>query len=70
VPLTGVVLAKLDSTAKGGVVIAIAERLKVPVRFVGLGESLEDLREFDAREFVEALFEAGDGENSSGSYAA
>ncbi len=70
VPLTGVVLAKLDSTAKGGVVIAIAERLKVPVRFVGLGEGLGDLREFDPREFVEALFEAGDGEKTSGSYAA
>jgi fused signal recognition particle receptor len=72
VPLTGVVLAKLDSTAKGGVVIAIAERLKVPVRFVGLGEAIEDLREFDAREFVDALFEAGagEGDNASGSYAA
>ncbi|MGO9605301.1 MAG: signal recognition particle-docking protein FtsY [Candidatus Binataceae bacterium] len=72
VPLTGVVLAKLDSTAKGGIVIAIAERLKVPVRFVGLGEGIEDLREFDAREFVNALFEAGEGEaeNASGSYAA
>jgi len=72
VPLTGVVLAKLDSTAKGGVVIAIAERLKVPVRFVGLGEELDDLREFDAREFVDALFEGGQGEgdNASGSYAA
>jgi len=72
VPLTGAVLAKLDSTAKGGVVIAIAERLKVPVRFVGLGEGIEDLREFDAREFVDALFEGGEGEgeNASGSYAA
>ena len=72
VPLTGVVLAKLDSTAKGGVVIAIADRLKVPVRFVGLGEEIDDLREFDAREFVDALFESGrgEGENSSGSYAA
>jgi len=72
VPLTGAVLAKLDSTAKGGVVIAIAERLKVPVRFVGLGEGIEDLREFDAREFVEALFEGGEGEGetASGSYAA
>ena len=59
----------LDSTAKGGVIIAIAERLKVPVRFVGLGEDIEDLREFDAREFVGALFE-GDGEGASGSYAA
>jgi fused signal recognition particle receptor len=72
VPLSGVVLAKLDSTAKGGVVIAIAERLKVPVRFVGLGEEIDDLREFDAREFVDALFEGGQGEgdNTSGSYAA
>jgi fused signal recognition particle receptor len=72
VPLTGVVLAKLDSTAKGGVVIAIADRLKVPVRFVGLGEGLEDLREFDPREFVEALFatEEGEGGAASGSYAA
>jgi fused signal recognition particle receptor len=72
VPLTGVVLAKLDSTAKGGVVVAVADRLKIPVRFVGLGEALEDLREFDAREFVEALFasdEAGE-QSSSGSYAA
>jgi fused signal recognition particle receptor len=72
VPLTGVVLAKLDSTAKGGVVVAVAERLKIPVRFVGLGEAIEDLREFDAREFVEALFASDDaGEQSaSGSYAA
>jgi fused signal recognition particle receptor len=72
VPLTGVVLAKLDSTAKGGVVVAIAERLKVPVRFVGLGESLEDLREFDGREFVDALFESAEGQSDgeSGSYAA
>ena len=72
VPLTGVVLAKLDSTAKGGVVVAVAERLKIPVRFVGLGEALEDLREFDAREFVDALFatdETGE-QSSSGSYAA
>jgi fused signal recognition particle receptor len=72
VPLTGVVLAKLDSTAKGGVVVAVAERLKIPVRFVGLGEAIEDLREFDAREFVNALFatdEAGE-QSASGSYAA
>jgi len=72
VPLTGVVLAKLDSTAKGGVIVGIAERLKLPVRFVGLGESIEDLRPFDAREFVAALFsDAEDGrEASSGTYAA
>ena len=72
VPLTGVVLAKLDSTAKGGVVVAIAEQLKLPVRFVGVGENVEDLRAFDAREFVEALFSDDDAraEASSGSYAA
>jgi fused signal recognition particle receptor len=72
VPLTGVVLAKLDSTAKGGVVVAIAEQLKLPVRFVGVGENLEDLRPFDPREFVEALFAEDDSrpEASSGSYAA
>ena len=46
VPLTGVVLAKLDSTAKGGVIIGIAERLKLPVRFVGLGENLRRLAAF------------------------
>ncbi len=72
VPLTGVVLAKLDSTAKGGVVVAVAARLKIPVRFVGLGEAIEDLREFDAREFVDALFASDDAgeQSSSGSYAA
>lgn len=70
--LTGVVLAKLDSTAKGGVIIAIAERLKLPVRFVGLGEDVADLRPFDAHEFVNALFsDAEDGaEMASGTYAA
>jgi len=72
VPLTGVVLAKLDSTAKGGVVIAIAEQLKLPVRFVGVGENIEDLRAFEPREFVEALFgeDESRAEASSGSYAA
>jgi fused signal recognition particle receptor len=72
VPLTGVVLAKLDSTAKGGVVIAIAEQLKLPVRFVGVGENVEDLRAFDPREFVEALFSEDESrsETASGSYAA
>jgi fused signal recognition particle receptor len=72
VKLTGVILAKLDSTAKGGVVIAIAERLKLPVRYIGLGEELEDLRPFNAREFIEALFsETEDGRvAASGTYAA
>jgi fused signal recognition particle receptor len=72
VPLSGVVLAKLDSTAKGGVVIAIAEQLKLPVRFVGVGENIEDLRAFEPRQFVEALFAEDESktEASSGSYAA
>ncbi|HEY2664637.1 MAG TPA: signal recognition particle-docking protein FtsY [Candidatus Binataceae bacterium] len=60
VPLTGVVLAKLDSTAKGGVIVGIAEQLRLPVRYVGLGEGIGDLRQFDCREFVEALFDEGD----------
>jgi fused signal recognition particle receptor len=73
VPLTGVILAKLDSTAKGGVVVGIADRLKLPVRFVGIGENIEDLRPFDASEFVEALFSAdepGESKMATGSYAA
>jgi len=72
VPLTGVVLAKLDSTAKGGVIVGIAERLKLPVRYVGLGENLEDLRPFDSREFVAALFSESENveESASGTYAA
>ncbi len=57
VGLTGIVITKLDGTAKGGVVFAIAEKVKIPIRFIGVGESIEDLREFDAEEFVDALFE-------------
>jgi fused signal recognition particle receptor len=57
VGLTGITLTKLDGTAKGGIVFAIAERLGVPIRFIGVGEGLEDLRPFDADEFVAALFE-------------
>jgi fused signal recognition particle receptor len=56
IDLTGIVLTKLDGTAKGGVVLGICDELKVPVRYVGLGERAEDLREFNADEFVEALF--------------
>ena len=54
--VTGIALTKLDGTAKGGIVFAIADRLRLPIRFVGVGESLEDLRPFDAEDFVEALF--------------
>ncbi len=59
VVLTGVVLAKLDGTAKGGVVIAVAEELDVPVRLVGLGEREDDLQPFDPDRFVEALLGRG-----------
>jgi fused signal recognition particle receptor len=57
IPLSGITLTKLDGTAKGGIVFAVADRLKVPIRFIGVGESLEDLRHFDPEEFVNALFE-------------
>jgi fused signal recognition particle receptor len=55
--VTGIVLTKLDGTAKGGVILGIADQLGIPVRYIGVGERVEDLREFDADEFVEALFE-------------
>jgi fused signal recognition particle receptor len=58
IPLTGIVLTKLDGTAKGGVILGICDELKIPVRYVGLGERADDLREFSADEFVEALFGA------------
>jgi len=54
--VTGFVLTKLDGTAKGGVIIGICDTLKIPVRYVGVGEKVADLKEFDAHEFVEALF--------------
>ncbi len=57
IPLTGITLTKLDGTAKGGIVFAIAERLKVPIRFIGVGEGIDDLKHFDPHAFVEALFE-------------
>lgn len=60
--VTGIVLTKLDGTAKGGVVLGICDELHVPVRYVGLGERAEDLREFHADEFVEALFGRGEEE--------
>jgi len=55
--LTGITLTKLDGTAKGGIVFAIADRMKLPIRFIGVGESIEDLRHFEPKEFVDALFE-------------
>jgi fused signal recognition particle receptor len=55
--VTGIVLTKLDGTAKGGVILGITDQLGIPVRYIGVGERVEDLREFDPEEFVEALFD-------------
>jgi fused signal recognition particle receptor len=56
VNLTGITLTKLDGTAKGGVIFAIANKLGIPIRFIGVGEGIDDLRPFNAEEFVAALF--------------
>ena len=55
--ITGLVLNKLDGTAKGGIVLSIKKELNIPVKFIGVGEKIDDMQEFDAREFVTALFE-------------
>ena len=60
--LTGIILTKLDGTAKGGIAVAIQSELKVPVKYIGVGEGIEDLQKFDANAFVNALFEVQDGE--------
>jgi fused signal recognition particle receptor len=57
VSVTGLILTKLDGTAKGGIVLAISNELKVPVRFIGVGERIDDLQIFDRKAFVDALFE-------------
>ena len=53
--VTGMVLTKLDGTAKGGIVIAVADVLQIPVKYIGVGEQMDDLMPFDARAFVDAL---------------
>ncbi len=58
--VTGITLTKLDGTAKGGVIFAIAKELALPIRFIGIGESIDDLRPFNADDFVDALFEEAD----------
>ena len=57
--LTGITITKLDGTAKGGILLAIANRLRVPVRFIGIGESAEDMQPFSAEQFVDALLSSG-----------
>ncbi|WFP50786.1 signal recognition particle-docking protein FtsY [Methylomonas sp. EFPC3] len=56
VELTGIALTKLDGTAKGGIIFALANQLRVPIRFIGVGEQIDDLQDFDAKNFVDALF--------------
>ncbi len=56
--VSGIVLTKLDGTAKGGVILGIADQLRIPVRYIGIGERVEDLREFDPEAFVEALYQS------------
>jgi fused signal recognition particle receptor len=56
VGVTGIVLTKLDGTAKGGIVVSIADQMQIPIRFIGIGEKMEDLRQFDPEEFVDAIF--------------
>lgn len=60
VKVTGILLAKLDSTAKGGIVLAICDELKIPILYIGTGQELEDFAPFDPKEFVEALFSRED----------
>ncbi|WP_194089889.1 signal recognition particle-docking protein FtsY [Vibrio hibernica] len=55
-PVTGINLTKLDGTAKGGVIFALADQFKIPIRYIGVGEGIDDLRPFDAHDFIEALF--------------
>ena len=66
VGVTGLTLTKLDGTAKGGIVANVCREIKIPVRFIGIGEQLDDLRDFDAREFVEALFAGQPGGGAAG----
>ena len=58
--LTGITVTKLDGSAKGGILFAIANRLRVPVRFIGIGEALDDMQPFNAEDFVSALLSSGD----------
>ncbi len=57
IELSGISITKLDGTAKGGVLFAISDELNLPIRYIGVGEGIDDLKPFNAKEFVEALFE-------------
>jgi fused signal recognition particle receptor len=55
--VTGIFLSKLDGTAKGGIVLAICDSLQIPIKYIGTGEQIEDIAPFDAKSFVDAIFE-------------
>jgi fused signal recognition particle receptor len=59
-PLTGITLTKLDGTAKGGVIFALADQFQIPIRYIGVGEGIDDLRPFETQEFIDALFSRED----------
>ncbi|CAM3910944.1 signal recognition particle-docking protein FtsY [Vibrio aquimaris] len=59
-PLTGITLTKLDGTAKGGVIFALADKFQIPIRYIGVGENIDDLRPFETQEFIDALFSRED----------
>ena len=61
--ITGIILTKLDGTAKGGIAVAIQSELDIPVKYIGVGESIDDLQKFDANSFVDALFDIRPDEN-------
>ena len=58
--MTGIILTKLDGTAKGGIAVAIQAELDIPVKYIGVGETIDDLQKFDADQFVNALFNVKD----------
>ena len=64
-PVSGIILTKLDGTAKGGIAAAIHSELGIPVKYIGVGETIDDLQKFDADAFVEALFDAGEGQKGT-----
>ncbi len=55
-PVTGITLTKLDGPAKGGVIFSIADQFQIPIRYIGVGEGIDDLRPFESKDFIEALF--------------
>jgi fused signal recognition particle receptor len=61
--ITGIVLTKLDGTARGGIAIAIQSEMNIPVKYIGIGETIDDLQKFNADSFVDALFDTGETED-------